>query len=226
MARIQERQKAINLRLQGWTYNAIKRELGISKSTLSGWLSKYPLTEDQLLLLQSSKDKSREIAIEKTRNTKHKKREIRLSTVYKIEKDRWMQLNQRELELAGLFLYWGEGGKALQGQITLNNTDPQVLKFTLFWLTKGLGVSKEKIKVYLQLYSDMDQEKEIQFWSNELRLPLSQFGKPYIKESKRIDIMHKGFGHGTCGITVNNTLLKEKIIMGIKSIADYYSQQI
>jgi len=39
MARIIDKQKAIKLRKQGKTYGQIRQELGISKSTLSDWLS-------------------------------------------------------------------------------------------------------------------------------------------------------------------------------------------
>jgi len=226
MARIKDRQKAITFRLQGWTYGAIKKELGISKSTLSDWLSKYPLTEEQLQLLIENKVKSREIAREKYIITQRYKRELRLNTIYALEKKRWIKLSQREVELAGLFLYWGEGGKSLHHPLSLNNTDPKVVKFTLFWLTKGLGIPKEKIKVYLHLYKDMDKEKMMKFWSEELKLPLSQFGKPYIKASNRVDISHKGFGYGTCGLYATDVRLKERVMMSIKAIADYYSTQV
>ncbi|HSW96660.1 MAG TPA: helix-turn-helix domain-containing protein [Candidatus Saccharimonadales bacterium] len=226
MARIKDRQKAIELRSQGWTYGAIKKELGLSKSTLSGWLTKYPLNQEQLQLLQVNKSKSREAAIEKTSNIKRKKRELRLKAIYEAEKKEWIKLSRRELILSGLFLYWGEGGKAIWNSVTLNNTDPQLVKFTLIWLTEGFGIPKEKIKVYVHLYSDMNPKESIDFWSRELNLPLTQFMKPYIKTSRREDITHKGFGYGTCGLVVNNTRLKEKIMMGIKVIADHYSNKI
>ena len=33
--------EVIKLRLQGASYSQIKKQLGVSKSTLSGWLKKY-----------------------------------------------------------------------------------------------------------------------------------------------------------------------------------------
>lgn len=226
MARIQDRQRATELRILGRTYSQIKTELGISKSTLSDWLSNYPLSDEQLLSLKKSRGKNREAAIEKTRNTKHRKRETRLKTVYENESRHFIPLNKKELEIAGLFLYLGEGNKRINGPVSLNNTDPQVLKFTLFWLQFGLGVSKQRIKVLLHLYNDMNIEKELEFWSKELGLPTSQFYKSYIKQSNRIDITQKGFGHGTCCLFVNDVRLKEKVMMGIKAIADRYSTKI
>lgn len=223
MARIQDRQKAIVLRRQGKTYSEIRKELNVAKSTLSDWLKNYALTESQLLQLKTNIREKKQLAIEKTRKIKQKKREVRLAVTYQSQKEYWLTLNKREVELAGIFLYWGEGNKRMNGPISLNNTDPQVLKFTLFWLLQGLGVEKSKIKVYLYLYKDMDIQKEMEFWSQELNMPIVQFVKPYIKASKRIEIEHKGYGHGTCGLVVNDVRLKEKVMMSIKAISECYT---
>jgi hypothetical protein len=166
------------------------------------------------------------VAIERIRITKQRKRDSRLNETYVEEKKRWMHLTQRELELAGIFLYWGEGSKHIQGPISLNNTDPEVMKFTLYWMVYGLKIPKEKIKVCLHLYIDMDIELEKNYWSEVLHIPLSQFAKPYIKESLRSSLTHKGFGHGTCGLLVSNIRLKEQIMMTIKAISDSYNAKI
>ena len=43
----------------------------------------------------------------------------------------------------------------------------------------------------------------------------------------RAEIDYKGgFGHGTCGLVVHGIALKEKIIMAIKGMADYYASRI
>ena len=90
----------------------------------------------------------------------------------------------------------------------------------------GLEIPKSKIRVTLHLYNDMNIKQEMEYWSKELTLPLSQFAKPYIKKSTRVNINHKGYGHGTCCLLVSNILLKEKIMMGLKAISDYYSSKI
>jgi len=226
MSRIKDRQKAIELRKEGKTYTQIRKQLKISKSTLSEWLSKYPLTKEQAKLLEANRILSKELGNEKTRLVKQKKREARIKSTYDNQKKYWQKLSKRELEIAGLFLYWGEGSKRLNGSVSLNNTDPRVMQFTLYWILNSLHVPKEKIKVDLQLYSDMSIESEVNYWSDELNLSINQFRKPYIKKSKRVDIDQKGFGHGTCTLVVNDVLLKEKIMMGIKSIADFYGEKI
>lgn len=226
MTRIIDRRKVIELRKQGATYSDIRARLNISKSTLSDWLRSYPLTKKQINLLEKSKTRNKKLAIERFRSTMQMKREKRLSALFKQGKKRWISLTRRELELAGIFLYWGEGNKRLNGPISLNNTDPNVLKFTLYWLKNAFKIPKNKIRVHLHLYSDMDAELEMNYWSKELKIPLSQFSKPYIKSSKRSDIDQKGYGHGTCGLAVSDVRLKEKIMMDIKAISDYYNGKI
>jgi hypothetical protein len=226
MARIKDRQRVVHLRKQGKTYSEIRRELNVPKSTLSDWLSNYPLNQEELRRLKATIKKNRDLAVERCRLTKQKKREARLRKLYKREKKRLLPLSKKGLFLSGLFLYWGEGVKGLKSSVSLNNTDPKVVKFYLFWLITVFMIPKSKIRVYVHLYSDMDVSKELHFWSRELKIPLSQFGRPYIKESKRADIDHKGFGHGTCALVINDVRLKEKIMMGIEAVADYYSEKV
>lgn len=225
MTRLADRERAIKLREEGNTYGDIKKALNVAKSSLSDWLSNYPLTPKQISALERNKKNKKFLAIEKTIITKQIKRQKRLSDVYEEQREKWIKLNKNkdELELAGLFFYWGEGNKRLDGPVSISNTDPEALKFILQWFTKGLEVPQDKIKVNLQLYSDMNENEAIQFWSKELNLPLSQFSKPYIKQSKRVNITHKGFGHGTCGLAVNDVRLKEKVMMMLKVIADSYT---
>lgn len=221
MTKVLLRRQALKLRSLGKSYSQIKSELGISKSTLSLWLWKYPLTQQQVRLLRDVS----QIRIEKYRRTMQLKRETKLSGYYDEEKKILIPLSKKELFIAGLFLYWGEGGKTVRHVLSVNNTDPAVLKFTLHWMMEALNIPKEKIQVYLHLYNDMAIKKEINFWSKELHMPKNQFARPYIKKSKRINVDHKGFGHGTCGLRVNNTVLKERILMAIKVVADYSNEE-
>ncbi|MEK9208407.1 MAG: hypothetical protein AAB922_08020, partial [Patescibacteria group bacterium] len=64
------------------------------------------------------------------------------------------------------------------------------------------------------------------YWSKMLKISSTQFSKPYIKQSKKVDIDEKGFGHGTCGVRVFDTVLKERILMAIKAITDSYQEKV
>jgi len=219
MARFKDHEKAIILRKKGMSYSQIKEILKVSKSTLSIWLRDYPLSEQRIRQLRDWSEQR----IEKCRETKRRKKEKRLQDFYQIQKKYILPLNKRELYLAGLFLYWGEGTKTRSSGLSISNTDPSVIKFFLFWLTKSLSVPKRKLKIELHLYKDMNIDKEIKFWSDILKISPKQFYKPYIKKSLIESINHKGgFGHGTCNMRVSNARLSEKSLMGLKVISDHF----
>lgn len=218
MVKFKEYKTALELRKEGKSYSQIKRELKVAKSTLSLWLRKYPLSKDQIRLLRDIN----ETRIEKFRQTMQKKKEERLGSYYAEEAKRWLPLSERELGLAGLFLYWGEGSKYDNATLCIANTNPQIIKFSLFWIISALGVQKSQVRVLLHLYSDMDVNQETDYWANLLGLPKFQFSKPYIKKTTRSGLDRKGFGHGTCNLRVFNKALKDKVLMAIKAVADGY----
>ncbi|MFH1292457.1 MAG: hypothetical protein ABIH87_04670 [bacterium] len=220
MVRFNDHQKALQMRGQGMSYSQIKNELNISKSTLSYWLRNFPLPKKRI---QELRDRN-EGRIEKFRNTMRLKKEKRLEQIYKIQKQNIFPLDHREMLVAGLFLYWGEGTKSHTTDISLSNTDPAMINFFIKWVVEYLKVPRAKLKVHLQLYEDMNINKEINFWSNITKLSKKQFTKPYIKKTILKNIKHNrgGFGHGTCNIRINDTRLAEKILMSINVLGDTY----
>ena len=216
MARKLDKQKAILMRKKGMSYSQIKENLGISKSTLSGWLYDMPLSEKRIRELQADSP----IRIEKYRNTMRSKKNARIEEVYeKVSKDIG-NFSKRDLFLAGLFLYWGEGTKAQNSLVALTNTNPAMIKFFIKWLAL-FGVQNKDLKIKLHLYSDMNVKKSLDFWSKELNIPVYQFYKPYIKKAGLKSITYKnGFGKGTCSVIVGSRDLWEYIVTALKYISD------
>lgn len=211
------KEKALVMREKQMSYSQIKSALGVSKSTLSGWLKDYPLSKERIHELSHS-----ERRIEKFRQTMVGKQEVKLKIAYdKAAKDMGM-ISNREIFLTGLFLYWAEGAKTMNSMTMLTNTNPKMLKFYLKWLDL-LKIPKNKLKVVLHLYSDMNIGKEIKFWSKELNIPRIQFRNPYIKKSLFSSITYKnGFGHGTCSIMYGNKPFRDYVLMGVKRIQDLF----
>lgn len=217
MAHTQLRRRAIELRLLGRSYGQIKKEVKVSKSTLSEWLKAYPLTSKQLQSLKINQEQR----IEKYRQTMFLKRKAKLQRYYEEEKNVLLPLSKRELLIAGIFLYWGEGSKTRNSQLVIANTDPKLIQFAFLWITKALGIPKNKIQILIHLYKDMDINESLHYWSQLLGIPINQFSKPYIKISNRTKIDYRGYGHGTCNLRVYNTEIKERVLMAIDSIGDY-----
>lgn len=218
------RDEAIKMRLGGATYSQIKSGLGVSKSTLSSWLRNLTLNEEQLKKLSANKLLSKDARIEAYINTRKKQKLERLQLVLEGQKNSMLPLSERELFIAGIFLYWGEGEKR-HGCISISNTDPRIVKFALYWMTEILKISKNKIRANLHLYRDMNILESINYWAKELDLPRDQFRKPYIKKSNKEGLTYKSFGHGTCRLYAGNTSLSEKVAMSIKAVSDQYGSK-
>jgi len=195
------------------SYSQIKAKLGISKSTLSGWLSNMPLSEKRIRELRDFSP----MRIERCRNTKLKKREKRLGLVYQNALGDIGKLSKRDLFLAGLFLYWGEGTKTNKYATAFTNTDPIMVRFFIKWITSCFDVRKVDLNILLHLYRDMDILNITKFWSKELNIPLNQFKKPYVKDSKLSSLTYKnGFGKGTCNVRIGGRDLAEYINQALK----------
>lgn len=201
------------------SYSQIKNKLSVSKSTLSAWLAKYPLSEERIRELRDWNP----VRIEKSRKTKLLKRETMLDKVFSDVSEDIGFLSDRDLFIAGLFLYWGEGTKAARDIVAFTNTDPGMIRMFIKWL-ELMKVDQNKLKIKLHLYKDMNIKKETSFWAEELKVNLSNFRKPYIKESKFSNLNYKGqFGHGTCTVVYGNSKLHNKIIMSLKYLKEVVS---
>ena len=220
MARLSDRKRALELRLQGRSYSKIKAELKVSKSTLSLWLRGYPLSEERIRELRDWN----EVRIERCRETKRKKKERRLEETRKRMKKEIFPLTIRDIFLAGLFLYWGEGAKTRVSDLCISNTDPGVIQFFILWTTTCLKLPREKIRIHLHLYSDMSIGNETGYWSSVLKVPKEQFRKPYIKESLSTRINHCSFKHGTCNASISNARLTEEIICSLDIVKEYLNK--
>lgn len=180
---------------------------------MSYWLQDYSLSPIGLL-------ESKRKRIENYKKTLNKRKEKRFLEIYeKASKDVGF-FSKRDLFLAGLFLYWGEGTKKQDSMVTLTNTNPAMLKFFIKWLSL-FNIKKKDLKVKVHLYSDMDITKTLDFWGKELKIPLSQFYKPYIKKTKIVSVKYKtGFGKGTCSVIIGNKPLWEYILACLKYFED------
>jgi len=214
-----DKEKAITLRKKGMSYSQIKKDLGISKSTLSGWLYNMPLSKKRIMELGANNP----IRIERCRNTKLKHRMERLDHVYNKVCSDIGKISKRDLFIGGLFLYWGEGGKSTRYTTSFSNTDPQMVKFFIKWVMICFGVKRDRFSILIHLYKDMNISKSTRFWSRQLGLKIKQFSKPYIKDSKLTGLTYKnGFGKGTCNVRIFNRDITEYITQSLKHIRGLY----
>jgi len=122
-------------------------------------------------------------------------------------------LKNNPLFIAGVAIYWGEGDSKSKHNTRMANTDPAMIKIFIDFLTKMCKIKKEKIKAWILVYPDLDQNKCLEYWKKHTGLKLDNFNKTICingkHKTKRLDF-------GVCNIGVGNTYFKEKVKIWIK----------
>lgn len=219
MALKEKRAQALILRKKELSYSQIKKELNVSKSTLSYWLRGLPLSKERINALGANNEKR----IERYRETRRKTSEERLRKTYIEQKRKVFPLTKRDIFIGGLFLYWGEGSKSKPTDLFISNTHPSVINFFIKWMKVVFKIPRNSIRLRMHFYEDMDIKKETAFWAKTLNVSEDQFVKPYIKKTSSLRINEKGsFGHGTCNAGIYDARLHEKVLMAIRTVSDKY----
>ena len=178
--KIDERKKAIELRINGFAMGDIARQLNVSKSSISYWVRDIVLTKKQRNSLNSNGHSIE--AIEKRRisrlaNTKRKHDEIFELAIAEAE-----NFISNPLWCVGVSLYWGEGGKT-QGTARIANSDPAVIKTMMLFFRVVCKIPQDKFRAHIHTFAHCDTKKAELYWSKISSLPLTQFYKTYQKQS-------------------------------------------
>jgi len=127
------------------------------------------------------------------------------------------------LFIAGIMLYWAEGKTTERAPCTLelNNSDPKLLEIYCHFLRNYLKISQLQLRARLFLYPDLNEDKIKIFWSELLDIPLSQFIKSYISES-RSSVTKSKLQYGTCSVYINSKDLRITIAVWIEQFIELY----
>ena len=87
-------------------------------------------------------------------------------------------VSERDLFLAGIALYAGEGSKG-DGRVTFTNSDPRMIALHLRWLRTFLAIDESRLRVRLYLHEGLDLDAATTFWSEVTGVPRGQFNAAY-----------------------------------------------
>ncbi|MFF4491087.1 hypothetical protein ACFY0F_32260 [Streptomyces sp. NPDC001544] len=173
------RERARELREQGWTYNQIQAELGCSKSSVSLWVRDLPTPEPRctpeeqrarmnagLARLQAARDQERQAT--------------KQAAAAEIG-----ELSDRELFLLGVALYWAEGTKdkphARREGVEFVNSDPGMISVFLAWL-ELLGVGRDRLHCRVMIHESADVDAAEHYWADLVGIDRSALGKTTLKK--------------------------------------------
>lgn len=208
---------AKKMRKEGSSYDEIRQQLGVSKSTLHYWLN-HLLPREQVREIRRKLGKTMQPAGARASHERRLQRleDIKLSVAQQLK---IVDLNSMDLKRLLLsMLYWAEGAKK-GSSLTFANTDPLLCSLFIKLLREVYAIEEKKVRIRVHLHDYHDVEKTFSYWSQLLNVPLSQFGKPYIKPRSKIKKFRENFA-GICFIRYYSTNLKEEILQTGYQLAD------
>ena len=116
----------------------------------------------------------------------------------------------------GLILYWCEGDKSTKRiyKVAVTSTNANILRLYVDWLTEYYHVERNDIKLRLHIWQELDESAAKIYWSDQLKIPILNFTKSYIKPKggrKKIHI------YGVCRASIQSKEIHTKILQDIKN---------
>ncbi|MFZ2523481.1 MAG: hypothetical protein WAW92_03810 [Minisyncoccia bacterium] len=208
---------------QALSIGQIAKRLGASKSSVSLWCRDIILTEEQIrdLRNQEGNIRGRLMGAESNRSKKRKAIEINYKEAFAMLK----KVSHRDLLIAGICLFWGEGSKTGSRFIFINS-DPFMLKVMKDFLLKIIKINKEDIYATIQINKIHESRMDVivKFWSRYLEIPLNRFSKPYYinVKPKKIYENHDNY-YGILRLRVlRGSNLQYKMLGLLESFKKYY----
>jgi hypothetical protein len=205
-----DKELAFKFRKQGKSYKYIHKELGMSMSTPSNWFKGVEFSEDIKRAVTAealSNCTMRLKVLNKARG------DLLRAHYVQAEIEAQQELNENirnPLFVSAVVAYWGEGDKSSGSLVRLANTDPQMIKLFANFLLTLCDVPKDKLRLALYIYEDLDDIECRKYWSKNIGL--NHFHKTMVLPSRH---KTKKLPYGTCTILVANTYLKKKLLFWI-----------
>lgn len=205
--RVEGKQRARELRTQGWSYNDILKEVGVSKSTLSLWLRDIPLTDEQIAALLNKQNAGRE----KFARNAAVRRDSRWAEYHSEAETEYAVLSQDPAFMFGLALYIGEGSKTQPNSLRFSNCDPGVIRKSLQFFLK-IGVAQSSVRCAVHLHPGLCVEAAELHWQEITGLPPAQFYKTTVALSRASSGTKTNVQcYGTCHLVIHQTRLRQKM---------------
>lgn len=183
--KLHEKARARELRAQAWTMPEIAEHLGVSKSSVSLWTRDVEFDPSARRSARTDR---------RPRGSDHPLRRRKLEQIARLDtegRERLGALDDRELLIAGVALYAGEGAKR-DGYVSMANTNPDLLRFFVTWLRRCFEVDESRLRCRVYLHEGLDLEAAERWWSDVVDVPLERFGKPYraVADASRTSVKH------------------------------------
>jgi len=130
--------------------------------------------------------------------------------------DKINKLDNRELFVAGVALYWAEGFKK-DSRIGFANTDPEMIRFFIRWLVDCLEVDIKELSFCITVNIEHKDRIDVieKYWRKELGITNSKFTKPFYQKTKwKKEFENPNQYYGVLRVRVVKSLDQLRVIHG------------
>ncbi len=217
MSKTKEYNLSRKLRKGGISIKEIAKKLGVSKGSVSVWCNDIVLKPSQIKILEEKKKKGGYIGGLKGAKIQKDRKIKNIEDLRKEGMRRIGQMSNREVIIAGIALYWGEGSKG-NDRLQITNSDPEMIKFFVHWVNTAFNIEKKDLIFYITVNNiHKKREKEIKkYWINILNVSIDQFRKTvFISSENKKKYSNFKKHYGTLRVTVRKSSGIRRIVQGM-----------
>ncbi len=165
---LDKQHRARELRAQAWTLKEICEELDCAKSSASIWTRGVEFTP---------KPRNRGNGVTKP-HPLHIKKLVEIEECNKWASEAVGSMSDRDLFMAGIGLYAGDGSKT-GNVVQFANSNPALVALFCTWLRRFFDVDETRLRVSLYLHAGLDLDAAVEHWEGVTKIPRAQFSKAY-----------------------------------------------
>jgi predicted transcriptional regulator len=165
--KVEEQERARDMRGRNMTLQDIATELGVAKSSVSLWVRDVEFTPSK-----------RRTGPQRRTNPLHAAKLAQIEAMNAEGIERVGTLSDTAFFAAGIALYAGEGSKR-DGGLRFANSDPSMIRFFCCWFRRFFTVDEARLRARVYLHEGLDLDAAQVHWSEISGIPLDQFGKAY-----------------------------------------------
>jgi hypothetical protein len=199
--KVEEQEKAREMRAEGRKLADIAETLGVSKSSISVWVRDVEF-----------EPQPRRASAHRRPHAQHVAKLAEIAECDRLGLERIGTLSDDAFLAAGAALYAGEGAKR-DGKVNFANTDPEMMAFFCAWLRRYFDIDESRLRARVYLHEGLDLDAAEAFWSRVTGVPRLQFNRPY-RAKPDPSIRRNKHEHG-CAYVDYSCSRTHRMIMGL-----------
>ncbi len=204
-----DKKAATKMRRSGKSYAEILAALKIPKATLSDWFGQSDWSRDVRKKLTKTASTVSTVRLRELNQIRGKNLKDAYHEAREEAQNEFVELKYNPLFIAGLMLYWGEGDKVTRHNTRLTNTDPEMIRLFVFFLTHACQIPKERIKASVLVYPDLSTSRCLAYWSKASGVSSDNFTRCIAIRGRH---KTKRLPNGVCIVVVSSSYFKTKIL--------------